>query len=234
MWSRAIGLNSPRYRPITAVVTTVAVEAQCAQQERRLQRVHDLLSATPIAGRYWISCGVLLGWAREERLLANDALDVDFHYLDEDSARLEESLPTLVAAGFRIAWRFPNFNADTVATQWTLMQGNSKFDFFRIENLGDRFRRYGYGGLDSDESGPTENELALPPQALEEFHFLGRYWLKPANHDVELTALYGDWLTPDPSFSSMDYRAIVERRPWNVGSSRVDSDGDADCAEPGE
>jgi hypothetical protein len=190
-----------------------AADAQYDEQLKRLRAFHDVMARTPMADRYWFSGGALLGWAREGQLLRHDALDVDFHYLAEDADRFEASLPILAADGFRVGRRFPNVRPDVAAKQWALMKDGAVFDFFRIDDCGDHLRSYSYGWR-----GPEalENELALPAQPLEEFFFLGRYWLKPTDHDAELTALYGDWRTPDPGFNYMDGRAIVSRRPWDL------------------
>lgn len=185
-----------------------------ARMQRRLRRLHDALEQTPIAGRYWMSGGGLIGWAREGRLLGHDARDVDFHYRAEDSDRLESTLPLLAQAGFSVGRRFPNIDPSIPATEWALMQDEANFDFFRIDLVDGHWRSHSYGWL---EGAPTQNELSLPAQPLEEFEFLGRYWLKAADHDAELTALYGDWRTPDPHHDYMRNCAIVARNPWAVG-----------------
>jgi hypothetical protein len=73
-------------------------------------------------------------------------------------------------------------------------------------------------GTNTDPSSPygyVQNVCEIPALPLEEFHFLGRYWLKPADHEAELTAIYGDWRTPDPDYDYMRGPAIIERRPWD-------------------
>src|SRR5688500_4973529 len=54
---------------------------------RNLRRLHDALEQTPLAGRYWLFGGMLLGWAREGRLLRHDYRDVDFGYEAADDDR---------------------------------------------------------------------------------------------------------------------------------------------------
>jgi hypothetical protein len=194
-------------------ISQPALDDRYLAQQRRLRRFHDVMAQTPLAERYWFSGGALLGWAREGRLLSHDALDVDFHYLASDEERLRASLPILAQAGFRTARRFPNVREDVEPTQWALIAEDAIFDFFRIEDRGDHFRSHSYGGLGVE---PTENVLALPAQPLEDFSFLGRRWLKPADHEAELTALYGTWRIPDPHFDYMQGAAIVQRRPWDL------------------
>ena len=48
----------PALRPLV-----VAVSRQLVAVEMR--RLNDVLEATPMAGRYWVWGGLLLGWARE-------------------------------------------------------------------------------------------------------------------------------------------------------------------------
>ena len=58
-------------------------------------------------------------------------------------------------------------------------------------------------------------ELPLQPRVA--FSFLGRTWQKVADHDVELTAIYGAWRTPFPSWTVLDSADVVDRRPWTSG-----------------
>jgi hypothetical protein len=44
--------------------------------------------------------------------------------------------------------------------------------------------------------------------------FLGRDRLKHADHDAELTAIYGKWRAADPGWKLFDDRSIVELVPW--------------------
>ena len=51
----------------------------------------------------------------------------------------------------------------------------------------------------------------IPAQGLAPFDLVGRTWQKVADHEAELTALYGDWRTPDPTWSCTEERSIVRR-----------------------
>ena len=46
--------------------------------EKNLVLLNDVLQSTPLAGRLWVLGGVLIGWAREGRVLAHDSHDADF------------------------------------------------------------------------------------------------------------------------------------------------------------
>ncbi|MGA2470388.1 MAG: hypothetical protein ABSG64_06825 [Solirubrobacteraceae bacterium] len=190
-------------------------------QASRLRRLHDALAPTPISGRYWVCGGVLLGWAREGQLLSHDALDADFNYRSEDAERLEASLPALLDAGFRLARRFPN--VDEVPTQWAVSLDDAIFDFFCVQISGERLRWSNYG-TNTDRSSPhthVQNICEIPALPLAEFRFLDRYWLKPDDHEAELTSVYGDWRTPDPGYDYMRGPAIIECRPWDPSRYRL-------------
>lgn len=177
-----------------------------------LQLMHDVLAHSPIAGRYWVNGGMLLGWAREGALLGHDCHDVDFFYRREDTERLEASFPLLEEAGFRLALRFPSVHGD--ATEYSFRRDGAKFEFFRAELIGDQLSYWHYGFADT----PVANEARIPAQPLEQFYFLGRSWLKPRDHEAELTTMYGDWRTPDPGYDYMRSPAIVASYPWDPSS----------------
>jgi hypothetical protein len=179
----------------------------------QLRLLNDVLAASPMAGRYWIFSGMLLGLAREGDLLRHDLVDVDFAFRAADEERLLAALPQLAAAGFTPLYRFPS--ADAHATEYSFERGGAKFEFFAFEVVDDRFRFYSYG---NGRNGPQANELALPAQPLEPVEFLGRTWLKVRDHEAELEALYGDWRTPDPGYDYMCSPAIVRRYPWEDSS----------------
>lgn len=168
-----------------------------------LRRLHDALRGTPIDGRYWVWGGMLLGWAREGRLLAHDLRDADFAYLDEDHARFLDSVPALAAAGFAPAQRFSDAGRRYVEHRF--LRDRRRFEFFRFTPVGDRWR---YASFDED----TEYLSEIRAQPRVAFHFLGREWSKVADHAAELAQIYGDWRTPRPEWSLVDDASIIERR----------------------
>jgi hypothetical protein len=175
-----------------------------------LQRLHDTIGTAPLANKIWINGGVLLGYVREGRPLPNDT-DVDFSYWDHDRECLEGILPKLLSAGFRPYARWTN-NEGRV-TEWSLMHRDIKFEFFEMHRSEDRMRWYCYGG---DPCQELLNEA--PAHGLEHFELAGRRWLKPDDHETYLTALYGNWRTPNPAyFYVRDSRAIIRRRIWKGG-----------------
>lgn len=183
-----------------------------------LQLLNDTLAGTPLAGRYWMFGGLVLGWARERGLLAHDCKDADFAYLGDDDAAMTASVGALRAAGFEPLYRFPA--ATGPATEYCFEREGLRFDFFRMELHGDELRYWSYGYAGPDWTEPTGNECVLPAQPLEEIRHLGRTWRKTRDHDAELTANYGDWRTPEPGWDYMRGPAIVRRFPWDDSDHR--------------
>jgi len=180
-----------------------------------LRLFNDVLSTTPMAGRYWVMGSVLLGWARERQLLGHDADDVDFFFLREDMDRLLTSFPALEDAGFQLMHVFPGAFAER-PTEFTFERHQAKFELWCGDVVHEDGRAWlYYRSYGSGADGPMTNVCRLPAQPLDKFAFLGRTWLKPRDHDVELTGMYDDWRTPDPSWNYMQGPAIVKRHAWD-------------------
>ena len=198
----------------------LAAEQQVEHMVTNLRLLNDTLASTAMAGRYWMFAGLVLGWAREGRLLSHDCKDADFAYLGDDEELLQSAFPILAEAGFQPMFRFPS--VDGPATEYCLEREGLRFDFFRLELDGDRLRYFNYGYAGPDWTQPAANECAIPAQPLEEIRYLGRTWLKARDHDVELTALYGDWRTPDKGWDYMKAPSVVAQRPWDDSDHRWD------------
>jgi hypothetical protein len=188
-------------------------ERRRRQMADNLRVLNDVLARTPMAGRTWIFGGLLLGWVREGGLMLHDCVDADFAFLADDAPRMEASFGALEAAGFERIHRFPGISGE--ATEHSFGRAGAKFDFFALGISGDRFTYCNYG---HDGGAPVKNLCEIPAQPLEEIRFLDRPWLKVSDHDAELTALYGDWRTPDPHWNYMHGPAIVAREPWDDSS----------------
>ncbi len=172
-----------------------------------MQRLYEVISATPLADKIWINGGILLGYVREGGPLAHDT-DVDFSYWDHDADYLQETLPKLLAAGFRPYARWTN--NDGRVTEQSLTFRGIKFEFFEMHRCENGMRWYCYGGNPCQE---LLNEA--PTHGLEPFEMAGGRWLKPDDHETYLTALYGNWRSPNPAYCYVtDSRAIIRRRIW--------------------
>jgi hypothetical protein len=181
--------------------------------ERDLRRLHDVLEASPMAGRTWLWGGVLLGWAREGHVLAHDQKDVDVAYPAADAERMRDTVPLLEAAGFR-RW-FTYRNNDGQVTERTFLRHGAKFELWQMEDAGDQWQYHVYG---SDDAGrPVQLVARLDAQERVPFSFLGRQWLKVRDHEAELTALYGSWRVTDPGWNYVDQGGVIARQPWTAG-----------------
>jgi SAM-dependent methyltransferase len=175
-----------------------------------LRQLHDALADTPIAGRTWIFGGLDLGLVREGEIMLHDTKDVDFAYLGEDAERLEASFPALIEAGFDPHFRFPGLTGE--ATEHSFTKDGAKFEFFRLDLVGDEFVFHHYG---QTPERSLRNRCTIPAQPLKELRLAGRTWLHARDSDVELTALYGDWRTPNPDWNYLEGPSIVETTAWD-------------------
>jgi hypothetical protein len=187
---------------------------------RDLRRLHGVLDGTDLAGRYWVWSGLLLGWARERRLLPHDNRDADFAVAAEDLPLFLRAVPQLEKAGYRRLFRYTN-NAGRV-TEYSFIRHGAKFEFFVMEPFGSSWRYHLYGDT---PSGAVEMEAYLPRQGLAPFGFLRRTWLKSEDHDAELTAMYGDWRTPVVDWCFLDELTVVATRRWKATDYRWPPDG---------
>jgi hypothetical protein len=172
-----------------------------------LRELNDVLRLTPLDGRCWLSGGLLLGWAREGKVLDHDTGDVDFWVRAEDAQLLEDAADALSRAGFRRLWRYRNSRGDV--TEFTFTRHGAKFEFFLLfpGSLPGKRIYFLY-------EGDVEFENEISDQPLEAIEFLGRVWLKPQSHEEHLRETYGQWEVPDRSWSSSEAPCVVASRPW--------------------
>jgi len=209
-WLRKVGARHLLELPVLGrALQRVSNRLFVGHLVRDLLELHDLLADTELAGRYWVWSGMLLGWAREGKLLAHDR-DADFALLAEDLPRLLRAAPELRRVGFQIHQQFRNNKGQV--TEMTFRRHNTNFDFFVMEPVDGMLRYYAYGW---PPDHLVEIEAQLPDQELVPFEFLGRTWLRHADHERELECMYGDWRTPQLDWDYFqDDGAAVDRRPW--------------------
>jgi hypothetical protein len=174
-----------------------------------LRRLNDTLRATDLSYRYWVFGGMLLGWARERGVLGHDNRDADFAIRSIDLPKLYAAIPALGRAGFRPLFRYSNHAGDV--TELTFTRRGAEFEFFVMCPVGNTLRYFMYG---RSPDGPVEVEVETQDQPLVPFDVVGRTWLKPEDHERELSLTYGDWRVPNVGWSYLDQPNIVDRRPW--------------------
>jgi hypothetical protein len=177
--------------------------------ERDMRLLNDTLAGSTLDGRYWVWGGLLLGWAREGRVLPHE-IDADLAFSADDQEHFGMAEPRLIAAGFRPWFNFRNRSGHL--TERVFVRHGFKFEFFCMDNLGEdrhEYHVYGPGRL-----GPVELVGHLPRQELEPFDFLGRTWMKPRDHELLLRTCYGDWRTPNTNWCMFDELSLVEGHAW--------------------
>jgi hypothetical protein len=184
-------------------------------QERRftsnLGLLHDTLEGTDFSWRYWIWGGLLLGWAREKRILPHDHPDADFAYFHEDREHFLAVVERIIQAGFIPLFKFKN--NDGLVTQHSFAKDGVKFEFFEMYRQENGIRYWLYSASEA-----VEIMCEVPPHGLEKICFLGKTWLKPDDHEQHLRAVYGNWLEPNPDYdSARDSRSIRKVHKWLGG-----------------
>jgi hypothetical protein len=180
---------------------------------RDLRRLHDALATTGLAGRYAVTGGMLLGWARGRRLMLDDGRDADFVFDAADTEAFTAAVSALVASGFVPTQRFRNNNGDPV--EYRFLRHGAQFDFFAVSTIDGRARYFMFDG--GDELVCERIDQPTTP-----FDFLGRQWLKPRDHERALTDNYGDWRARTPSWNFTEARTVVARHPARFGSEPWD------------
>lgn len=169
-----------------------------------------------MAQKYWVNGGLLLGWAREGRVIRWDR-DADFGILAEDKGTLLKVTPLLVAAGFKPLFRWTNNSGEAV--EYCFIKDKAKFEFFATYRTDEGLLSFLYYDA-------TECRCLIRDHGLAPMPFLGRLWQKPDDHEAYLEQVYGDWRTPARNYSfATDEQDIRERYPWhgtNVWPSGVD------------
>ncbi len=187
-----------------------------------LRRLHDVLAGTAFGERYWVWGGLLLGWARERAPLAHDLHDADFAFTPGEGAGFADAARALMGAGFAPHKRFCTNSGKP--TQWSFLRNGAKFEFWALEPEDGLLRYHVYG-----DDPPMQAVGELPAQPLRTFRFLRRRWRKHADHERELSAHYGDWRTPDPSWGYLGDGCIVSREPWQRPNSAWQGDLEEPC-----
>lgn len=181
-----------------------------------LRKLNDTLASVGLERDYWMWSGIVLGWAREGRILLHDDMDADFAILDCNWERFEQIAPVLERAGFRGHLRYRNYEGQT--TQLVFVRHGTRFEFFRMDRRGEMLQYYVYGQVDG---AFQELRRSVPYGELEEFSFLCRRWLKMRDHERELKWIYGDWRVPDVGWRYLDNDGDGEtvQRPWDPATA---------------
>ena len=169
-----------------------------SEEERfadNLRLLNDVLATTAFGQHYTLWGGLLLGWAREGRVLPWDVGDADFYYVRQHRSLLRAAMPALAAAGFwpHRAW----FDSRGTIVSYTFKRDDDIFDFFEFEVRGAEAYYWTFLPMRGRRAW-VELTGVVPFTGEVVMEFLGRRWRVPADHDAFLAACYGDWRTPIP------------------------------------
>jgi hypothetical protein len=217
-------MGATRLRTAVEVGRRLRLVSRAEQRVRRavlvrdLQRLHDVLATTALHDNYSVCGGLLLGWARDGKVMLEDVRDADFTYRAEDAAAFEQAAEALVRAGFTPGVRYVNNDGHPAIHR--LWRHGARFEFFALWHRQGRIRYFMYDGRD-------ELVCERADQDVEAFQFLRRVWLKPVDHEAALTANYGDWRRAHPDWHYamsgtviQRHRATFARQQWNPGGTR--------------
>ena len=155
----------PRVRSYLARVRAGWVDAEILEESyvSDLRQLHALLTEAGLIDSIWVVGGLLLGWAREGRLLRHDLRDADFFIRRDQFDGLERALPLLAAHGFAEEGRY--IGNDGLLSIIKLHRNWTKFDFFLVDQSDGYFEVRSYG----IDSRPTEFLERYPAQPLVPF-----------------------------------------------------------------
>ena len=143
------------------------------------------MDAAGYRGRYWITCGTLLGFRREGNFLKHDG-DIDFamHIGDLDEA----IVPALEKVGFRL---IKTMGTRESGYAMTFFDGTTKADIFF------HYPDDGGGTWHAVTRGRPQVRYRFPPFDLAPAEFRGVPVTIPSPPETFLSAVYGpDWATP--------------------------------------
>jgi hypothetical protein len=207
----AESLLLPPYRALDRVpgFRSLTDRLQADRYQQIVQELHATLETTPLAGLYTLSCGLLLGYRRESRLLPWDCWDADLEVAEEHLPELAATVPLLVSAGWshRVSW----CTNDGKVAEVRFLRKFVGLDLVITYDLQDELASWVF----SKRQGTwLQAEQRVPKGGIQQIEFLGLRWKAPDPIDPVLVAMYGDWQTPQPGWDYMASPSIVNVTPW--------------------
>jgi hypothetical protein len=190
-----------------------SIKADRATAAKVLESVNKVMRAnTAMDGHWHVYGGALIGWAREGQLLGHDLKDIDLAIDENNLPEMVEIIDALVGEGFTIPHVF--VSNDGSVREVALERQEVRIDLFVFRDVFGFWDNRGYGTVHGHSS---ELISYLPRQPLETIELSGLPWPKVCDHDCELTAIYGDWRTPDPTWLFGDDHSLVAVSDWKMG-----------------
>lgn len=187
----------------------VSTRVQLRRYEQVVRELHATLATTPLADRYLLACGLLLGYHRENRILPWDCWDADLEVSERHLPELAATLPLLARAGWR--YRTTWCTNDGKVAEVRLMRKLVGLDLFVTYDRGAETASWVFSKRDGKW---LQAEQRVPAGGVQEVDFIGLRWRAPDPIEPVLTALYGNWRSPEPDWDYMASPSIVDVQPW--------------------
>lgn len=186
------------------------------RRDEDLRLFHDVLSSGPLAGKWRVFGGVVLGLERSGRLIDWDR-DIDVVVLRDDLPALFQAVADLGESGFRFVENF--LGNDRALIGIHLRRRGFQFDFF-IADLVAPGEAGGTATLEFRElvlvdGSVLEQTGRIPYQDSGYLPAAGRRWPCSADRRAELELMYGpNWRTPNRSWNGSAAPYVTAVRPY--------------------
>jgi hypothetical protein len=190
-------------------------------RDEDLRLFHDVLSAGPLAGKWRVFGGVILGVERAGMLIEWDR-DIDVVVLREDFPALVRSISDLKECGFRLKENFVGSDGTIIGVH--LRRHSFQFDFF-VADLGaheDASTRSDLNLFDLQfrelviiDRTVFEQTGRIPYSEVDHVGVVGRTWPCSSDRPAELALMYGPtWRVPDRSWKGSAAPYAVKVAPY--------------------
>lgn len=181
------------------------------QTARDLQVMNDVLSASALAGRFWIIGSTLRAWALGGELPEGKSSSFEFAFRGADIVRARYAFVDLIRMGFLPRHRYPGPGQTLRALN--LMRHGTTFILRRMDQSDPTHQSsYSYCQVDGRFVEVRHLHVCQPMELVD---FLDRPWFKPLDHESELRDEYGDWRSVNSEWSPLQAKNIAEQRPWS-------------------
>jgi hypothetical protein len=188
-----------------------AIEADRNTANGVIGSVHNVLQGSALDGHWHLWAGALIGWARHGALLDFDLNDIDLAIDEAHLATLVALLPEFERAGLSVMQTY--VSNDGAVREVALERDGVRVDLFVFRSIAGFWDYRVFGDL---HGRPSEFVCRVARQPLEMITLAGLQWPKSADHDTELTSIYGDWRTPNPAWSYRDDHSIIRVEDWSL------------------
>ncbi len=187
------------------------------RKDEDLRLFHDVLASGPLAGKWRVFGGAILGLERSGKLIDWDP-DIDVLVLRDDFPALVRAVSDLHRSGFRLVENFVGSDGKVIGIH--LRRHGFQFDFFLADLIAPGVKAgepaAQFRELVLLEGSVFEQTGTLPYTDVGYVVTAGRHWPCSADRIAELEAIYGpNWRTPDRSWTGAQAPYVVARQPYD-------------------